>query len=104
MDERQTDALDDLHKRVVDKALGSAECNHGTGCGEKSSQYEPTVYGPLANEMLSTTADFGNHESVRDCLATLADRLENLEAAYASLTLAIKDSSIDLLDYTDKSI
>ena len=43
-----------------------------------SAADEPTVYGPLANEMLATTA-YGDHESVRDCLATLADRLENLE-------------------------
>jgi hypothetical protein len=35
--------------------------------------------------MLITTADYGDHESVRDCLATLADRLENLEVVvYAS--------------------
>ena len=69
MDERQTDAPDN----------GPTECNHDTGCGNKSSTDEPTVYGPLAQEMLFVTVDYGDHESVRDCLATLADRLENLE-------------------------
>lgn len=48
------------------------ECSHKEGCDEKSAS---AVYGPLANEMLVTTADYGDPESVHDCLATLADRL-----------------------------
>lgn len=77
MDERQTDVLDDLHKKAVDDALKAYDTfkprEHITATDE------PTAYGSLANEMLSTTVNFGDHESIRDCLATLADRLENLE-------------------------
>lgn len=45
----------------------------------------PTVHGPLANEILDTPAG-DDHKFVHDCLATLANRLENLEVVvYASV-------------------
>ncbi len=118
MNERQTAALDDLHSGVVDKTLSVEdinECSHDAGRSDKSSTNEPAVYGPLANEMLSTTADYGDHESVRDCLATLADRLENLEevvdVVYAgvesigakALTDSVADFRLMLEDWHEQS-